>query len=251
MHQADAGGGGSAQPLTDGPRIGVLVADAHEVFAQALALAIEAHSDLSCAGVATTASEALALADRTRPGAAVVDLRLRDGDGIALTRQITARFPDLRVLILTGLAPSASLVAESVDAGASGFLPKIVSLDAVVASIRQLSDKSFVLDPETVRSLCNRGRDGHDSTDRVPTALTQRERDMLELLTSGVDPQAASVRLGITVNTARGYVKSLYGKLGVHNQLELLAVARRRGLLEEAESRAMPGADPPSPLPTA
>jgi len=62
-------------------------------------------------------------------------------------------------------------------------------------------------------------------------SLTHRERDILDLLVEGVDVQAAAIRLGITVNTARGYVKNLYRKLGVHNQLELLAVARRRELL--------------------
>ncbi len=64
--------------------------------------------------------------------------------------------------------------------------------------------------------------------------LTKREHDILSLLVSGVDLRSAAARLGITVNTARGYVKNLYRKLGVHNQLELLAVARERGLLENA-----------------
>ena len=64
--------------------------------------------------------------------------------------------------------------------------------------------------------------------------MTGRERDILSLLAGGVDLQAAARRLGITVNTA-GYVKNLYRKLGVHNQLELLAVARERGLLEPGE----------------
>jgi DNA-binding NarL/FixJ family response regulator len=63
--------------------------------------------------------------------------------------------------------------------------------------------------------------------------LTRREQDILSLLTNGVDLQAASSRLGIKVNTTRGYVKNLYRKLGVHNQIELLAVARERGLLQE------------------
>ncbi len=210
----------------------VLVVDDHGVFAQALALAIDAQPHLSCAGVAATEDEALELADRVRPVAAVVNLRLHESDGIAFTRQIKSRFPDLHVLILTGQVPSASLVAEAVDAGASGFLPKFVSLDAVVAAIGQLSNEFFVLDPETVRAICSRRSEEPESFDRTPTPLTQRERDMLELLVSGVDPQAASARLGITVNTARGYVKSLYSKLGVHNQLELLAVARRRGLID-------------------
>ena len=69
----------------------------------------------------------------------------------------------------------------------------------------------------------------------APRTLTGRERDILSLLVSGVDLQATALRLGITVNTARGYVKNLYRKLGVHNQLELLAVTRERGLLDPLE----------------
>lgn len=221
----------------------MLIVDDHGVFAQALALAIDAQPHLTCAGVAATEDEALALADRVRPSAAVVDLRLRESDGISFTRQIKSKFPDLRVLILTGQVPSVSHVAEAVDAGASGLLPKLVSLDAVVAAIGQLSNEFFALDRDTVRVMCGRWREDPVPLDRAPTALTQRERDMLGLLVSGVDPKAASTRLGITVNTARGYVKSLYSKLGVHNQLELLAVARRRGLVDEAEVR--PPATPP------
>ena len=71
--------------------------------------------------------------------------------------------------------------------------------------------------------------------------LTNREQDILTLLVGGVDLQRASARLGITVNTARGYVKNLYRKLGVHNQLELLAVARERGLLDEETAQDTPG----------
>ncbi len=224
----------------------VLIVDDHEVFAEALALAIDAQPDLSCAGVAAVAEEALALADQKRPTAAVVDLALAGGDGISLTRDLLKGHPGLRVLILTGRAPSAALVKESLDAGASAFLPKVVSLGAVVATISRLSDECFTLDNETVRSLCNPDRGRQRAAESRPGALTRRERDILELLVAGVDPQTAATRLGITVNTARGYVKNLYSKLGVHNQLELLAVARRRGLLDADTEESEDGDDAPT-----
>lgn len=105
----------------------------------------------------------------------------------------------------------------------------------VVETVSSLTDHSFTMDRGTVDVLCAPAVAGQGARTR-PSAdlLTRREQDILDLLVSGVDLQSASVRLGITVNTARGYVKNLYRKLGVHNQLELLAVAREKGLLEPA-----------------
>jgi DNA-binding NarL/FixJ family response regulator len=150
-------------------------------------------------------------------------------------------------LILTGRPPTAALIKDSLEAGALGFLSKLVSLSAVVATIGRLSEECFTLDRETVRALCDPLTDRERGGESRPGALTRRERDILELLVSGVDPQAAALRMGITVNTARGYVKNLYSKLGVHNQLELLAVARRRGLLDEDADGAPTRSDEGTP----
>jgi DNA-binding NarL/FixJ family response regulator len=209
----------------------VVIVDDHPVFAQALAMAIDSSNDLRCAGVASTADGALSLAEQTRPDAVVMDIGLGDDDGIALTREITSRRPETRVLILTGQNPSPSLVQASAEARASGFLTKIVSLDAVVDAVPLLSTECFVTDRDLVSALCAQRPARPTTSAAHADTLTHRERDILELLVEGVDVQAAALRLGITVNTARGYVKNLYRKLGVHNQLELLAVARRRELL--------------------
>jgi DNA-binding NarL/FixJ family response regulator len=230
--------GGSSTEITAtrqarGPdeRLEVLIVDDHPVFAQALALAIDASSKLHCAGVAATASEALSLAERTQPDAVVMDVGLGDDDGIALTREFASRHPETRVLILTGQNPNPDLIQASAEARASGFLPKIASLGAVVDAVCLLSIDCFVTDREMIDVLCAPRSLRSGGVISQAGTLTNRERDILELLVDGVDVQAASLRLGISVNTARGYVKNLYRKLGVHNQLELLAVARRRELL--------------------
>jgi DNA-binding NarL/FixJ family response regulator len=212
-------------------QLDVLIVDDHPVFAQALALAIEASNALRCAGVASTAGEALSLVGRDQPAAVVMDIGLGEDDGIALTREITSRHPETRVLILSGQNPDPTLVQASVEARASGFLRKVASLDAVLDAIGLLSTDCFVTDRETIDLLCAQPPARARGATSKAGALTNRERDILELLVEGVDVQAASLRLGISVNTARGYVKNLYRKLGVHNQLELLAVARRRELL--------------------
>jgi DNA-binding NarL/FixJ family response regulator len=230
----------SSESPVDGPgppggttgeaRIGVMIVDDHEVFAQALALAIDATGDQQCIGVATSADEALALAETARPDAVIMDLGLGDDDGLDLTRRLMAHYPGLGVLVLTGQNPSPELVEAVADAGAAGFLPKLVSLSAVVDAVGSLSEECFTLDRRTVRVLCNPAPSPAAQSVDDASPLTRRERDIVELLVSGVDIQSAAARLGITVNTARGYVKNLYGKLGVHNQLELVAIALRRGL---------------------
>ncbi len=212
----------------------VMVVDGHSVFAEALALAIDTRRDLRCVGTARDVEQALTLASVEGPEVAVMDAQPDAGDPVRPTRQLLEHHPETRVLVLTGLPVSPALVREAADAGASGLFPKSVSLGVVVETIPALRPHAFAIDRSSLVSLCDaaprmsqvRRSEGGSSP------LTRRELDILGLLASGVDLQRAAAHLGITVNTARGYVKNLYRKLGVHNQLELVAVARERGLLD-------------------
>ncbi len=220
-------------PLKAGGPLKVMVLDDHPVFGEALALAIEATGDLTCVGTALDVDQAYALADELEPDVAVVDIQLNGTDGVAGTRHLLDRHPGMQVLVLTGLPLSQALVRAVAESGAAGLLPKSASLGEVVRTIPSLSDHSFAMDRQCLVSLCEPA-DGDEAAPRRRGAfLTRREQDILSLLVSGVDLQSAAARLGITVNTARGYMKNLYRKLGVHNQLELLAVARERGLLAD------------------
>ena len=115
-----------------------------------------------------------------------------------------------------------------------GLLPKSSTLGVVCNAIPALIAGCFIADRRTVEFLCSSALPEF-AAGRPAGPLTRRERDILVLLVRGVDLQNAAARLGITVNTARGYVKTLYRKLGVHNQLELVALARERGLLEPTD----------------
>ncbi len=212
----------------------VMVVDGHSVFAEALALAIDTTGGLRCVGTARDVEQAVTLANIERPDVAVMDAQPDAGDPIRPARQLLGHHPETRVLVLTGLPVSPALVREAADAGASGLFPKSVSLSVVVETISALRSHTFAIDRGSLVSLCDAapGVSAARPSEGGASTLTRRELDILGLLASGVDLQRASVRLGITVNTARGYVKNLYRKLGVHNQLELVAVARERGLLD-------------------
>ncbi len=220
--------------MKDGAPITVMVVDDHPVFAEALALAIEATGDLACVGTAPDMDRATRLADELEPDVTVMDLQLDGTDGVTGTRDLLERHPRMQVLVLTGLPLSPTLIRDVADSGASGLLPKSASLGVVVETIPALGGHSFAVDRKSLMGLCE-SAGAEVRRNRGSSLLTGREQDILSLLVSGVDLQAAAMRLGITVNTARGYVKNLYRKLGVHNQLELLAVTRERGLLEPAE----------------
>jgi SARP family transcriptional regulator, regulator of embCAB operon len=210
----------------------VIIVDGHPVFAEALAIAIEATGELTCVGTADDIDAATGLAEAYRPDVAVLDVQLSGSEGVRL---LLERHPQMRVLVLTGLPLNPALVHEVANSGAAGLLPKSTSLGVVVGTIPALGGHTFAVDRQSLIGLCESagGPSVRRSSDSSP--LTGRERDILSLLAVGVDLQGAAGRLGITVNTARGYVKNLYRKLGVHNQLELLAVARERGLLDPTD----------------
>ena len=213
----------------------VMVVDDHLVFAEALAMAIESHEELTCVATALDIDHAVDIAGELQPGVVVVDVQL-DGGDVAGTRRLLEKHPTLHVLVLTGEPLSRELVHEVAQAGAAGLLRKTSSVGQVVETIRALGNHSFAIDRAGLTSLLEPAAAGGVASRNQSSAfLTRREQEILLLLARGVDLQSAAARLGITANTARGYVKNLYRKLGVHNQLELLAVAREHGLLDAAE----------------
>jgi DNA-binding NarL/FixJ family response regulator len=219
-----------------GESTAVMVVADQAVFAEALALAIDNAGSSSCVAVAESAEQALRLAIRITPDVAVIDLDPDSEDDFATVRALLEALPTLHILLLTEQSPSPRLVQHAVDAGAAAVLPKTTSLRVVVAAIPHLSDHLFTTDRKTITALCesvgtpmNNSNNNH----RPSNLLTRRERDILALLDRGIDLPTASDRLGISVNTTRGYVKNLYRKLDVHSQVELLAVARDKGLLDE------------------
>ncbi len=226
-----------------GASAAVMVVADRGVLAEALALAIDSAESMSCVAVADGTDQALRQAAHMSPDVAVIDLDRDADDDFPMIRALLEVRPTLRILLLTEQSPSPGLVRAAVEAGAAAVFPKTTSLGVVVAAIPCLSDYLFTTDRRTITSLCQTAvtpaniSNGNGNTDnhlRTTNLLTRRERDILALLDRGIDLPSASERLGISVNTTRGYVKNLYRKLDVHSQVELLAVARDKGLLDDA-----------------
>lgn len=130
-----------------------MVADDHLVFAQALALAIDATGELACVGTAQDVEGAIGIADEFQPDVAVVDAHLDGADDLAGTRSLLERDPGLCVLVLTGATFSRTLARDVAVAGAAGLLPKSASLDQVVETLPLLRPYSFVVDRQQLAAV--------------------------------------------------------------------------------------------------
>jgi DNA-binding NarL/FixJ family response regulator len=213
----------------------VLIVDDHLAFAEAVAIAVDAQADLECVGATPDVEEALRLTTDRAPDVVLMDVYLPGVDGIEATRRIKAGNPGTRVLILTGHT-ELDILTQAATAGASGFLPKESSLQEVIDAIRAPVDDKIVLESSTLAALVERLRDTERASAqqaRDASRLTRRELEVLGLMREGLDPQTIASRLGISVHTCRGHVKSVLLKLGAHSQLEAVVIAAREGLLAD------------------
>jgi DNA-binding NarL/FixJ family response regulator len=208
--------------------ITVLVVDGHQTFAELLGVALRGQPDLRYVGHARNGEQALRLAAELRPDVILLDPELPDADGIAIAEMLRHRQPDTRVVILTA-SSEAALVGRATAAGAAGFLSKNGALGDVLHAVHTAHGGGMTVSTDILARLLR-------STTPVVGprggGLTAREHEVLELMGSGLDPRAIARRLGISVHTCRGYVKAVLAKLDAHSQLEAVAVATRRGLIQ-------------------
>ncbi|MFA9429937.1 response regulator [Egicoccus sp. AB-alg2] len=201
----------------------MVLVDDHQVFAQALRDTL-VHQGIDVVGVANRLRPVRGLVDRLRPQVVVMDVRLPDGDGTRATAELTRRSPDTRVLLLSA-SSGPELLAQAVESGAAGFLPKTASLPEVVDGIRQIAAGHVLFTPIELRSATTALRD----RDVRSAELTAREREVLQLLAEPCSTEEIARRLVISRHTVRNHVRNLMAKLGVHTKLEAVTLAIRNG----------------------
>ena len=207
----------------------ILIADDHRTFAELFAMGLEREPDLEAVGHAHTAAEAIQLTESLPPDIVIMDVRLGDGDGIEVTAQLTERYADLCVIILTG-HPDPSVVARAARAGACGFLPKGGALAAMLHALRSARRGSLVLPPEMLELMTQSATPPVAAAPAVPS-LTPGELEVLELLGHGLNPRTIAHRTGLSVEECRALLASVMTKLGAHSQLEAVVTANRYGLI--------------------
>ncbi len=208
----------------------VFLLDDHEIVRRGVAQLIDAEPDLTVVGEASGATEALDVVKRTTPDVAVLDIRLQDGTGIEVCRDIRSECPDVACLILTSFADDRALVDASL-AGAAGYVLKQVRGNDLLESIRKVGAGAQLLDSATVRLGMQRLKDSDSG--RIDT-LTDQERRIFDLIGEGRSNRQIAESMFLAEKTVKNYVSNMLAKLGMSRRTEAAAFAAR---LEERERR--------------
>ena len=205
----------------------VLIVDDHEVLAASLAQVLDHEPDLDVVGAAGTLEKARSLLATVAPDVVLLDHRLPDGDGVEAIPDLLALRPEASIVVLTATTADHVLVA-AIEGGASGFVSKTRGLDEVTSAVRAAAAGESVISPEMLARLLPRL---HRREPERRDTLTEREREVLQLLAEGLSNAAIAERLFVSVHTVRNHVANLSTKLGAHSKLEALSIAVREGLL--------------------
>ena len=199
------------------------------MFVEALATVLAARGWTVCA-LAFTPSEAEKAVLFHRPALVLVDVGFPDGDGLKLIRTISQSAPETRVIVVTGVVDR-KLVADAMQAGAGGFVSKTQDIDRVISMMERVASGEAVMNAALVRTATQSY--GRSARELIESALTEREKEVLEALVRGQSTAALAKEMGISFNTARTHIQSVLQKLGVHSRLEAAAFAVRAGRVDD------------------
>ena len=204
----------------------VMIVDDHAMVRSGLAAFLSVADDCVLVGEAASGVDALRLCDQASPDVVLMDLVMPGMDGVATTRAIRERFPQVRVIALTSF-PEERLIQEVLEAGAISYLLKNVSADELARAIRAAREGHSTLAPEAAQALIARVRQpktpGHD--------LSAREREVLALMVQGMRNPEIAERLVVGRSTVKFHVSSILGKLGVQSRTEAVALAIQHRLV--------------------
>ncbi|MEV0189581.1 response regulator transcription factor [Kitasatospora purpeofusca] len=217
--------------MTESPTAGaggpvrVFLLDDHEVVRRGVHDLLDTEPDLHVVGEAATVEQALARVPALRPDVAVLDMRLPDGDGVTVCRELRSRMPDLACLILTSFDDEEALL-DAVMAGASGYVLKQISGTDLVSAVRTVAAGQSMLDPGAATRLMARLR---GDTVAAPASglpqLTEREREVLALVGEGLTNRQIGQRLYLAEKTVKNHISRLLAKLGVQRRVQAALIA--------------------------
>ena len=203
--------------------IKVFLLDDHEVVRNGVKAALEAEPDLEVVGEAGSAGTALDAVRACQPDVAVLDVRLGDGNGLDVCRQITSEFPNTKALILTSFESDRALVDAGL-AGAAGFVLKQIRSNELIEAIRHVAAGRQLLDDAAVRLAMRRLRNSEDG--RL-LDLSAQERRVFDLIGEGLTNRQIADEVCLAEKTVKNYVSNLLTKLGMSRRTEAAALAAR------------------------
>ena len=201
----------------------VFLLDDHEIVRRGLRELLEAEGDIEVVGEADTAEIALGRIPATAPDVAVLDVRLPDGDGIEVCREVRSRHPEIKCLMLTSFSDDEALFS-AIMAGAAGFVLKQVHGSDLVDAVRRVAKGESLLDPTVTARVLERLRQPPD--DELE-GLTPQERRILEHIGNGLTNRQIGEEMFLAEKTVKNYVSNLLAKLGMSRRTEAAAFAAR------------------------
>jgi DNA-binding NarL/FixJ family response regulator len=206
----------------------VLIVDAHPLTRCGLVRLADEQPDMSTVGEAGSVAEALRMAAELRPDVITIDTALPDGSGLTLARELRDRYADVGIVILTSSGED-DVLFRALDSGASAFVSKSAVVTEVLGAIRHsaVAATSF-----SATGLAQALRRRNETNERL--ALSNRERQVLQLLLVGHSVPEIAAKLYLSISTTKTYVARLYDKLGANNRAQALMAAVRLGLVESA-----------------
>ncbi|MFZ3573042.1 response regulator [Streptomyces sp. BH097] len=215
-----------SQHLAPKPPTRVFLLDDHEVVRRGVHDLLEDEQDITVVGEAASAEQALVRIPALRPDVAVLDIRLPDGDGVTVCRELRSRMPDLACLMLTSFDDEEALL-DSIMAGAAGYVLKQIEGANLVTAVRTVASGQSLLDASATTKLMARLR-GEPTKAVEPdelAQLTKREREILDLIGEGLTNRQIGQRLYLAEKTVKNHISRLLNKLGVERRIQAAVIA--------------------------
>ncbi|MCX5141399.1 response regulator transcription factor [Streptomyces sp. NBC_00338] len=208
-------------------KITVFLLDDHEVVRRGVHELLSVEDDIEVVGEAGTAADALVRIPATRPDVAVLDVRLPDGSGVEVCREIRSQDESINCLMLTSYADDEALF-DAIMAGAAGYVLKAIRGNELLNAVRDVAAGKSLLDPVATARVLERLRDGKKGRDDDKlAALTDQERKILDLIGEGLTNRVIGERLHLAEKTIKNYVSSLLSKLGMERRSQAAAYVAR------------------------
>ncbi len=201
----------------------VFLVDDHEVVRRGVVELIEVEQDLTVIGQAACASEALARVPALRPDIAILDMRLPDGNGVELCRDLRSKMPELNCLMLTSYTDEQAMI-DAILAGAGGYVIKDIKGMELVEAIRTVGAGKSLLDNRAAAALMNRLRASVKKPGPL-AGLSEQERSLLDLLGEGLTNRQIAERMFLAEKTVKNYVSRLLAKLGMERRTQAAVLA--------------------------
>jgi NarL family two-component system response regulator LiaR len=227
------------QPDVQRP-ITVLLADDHPLLRDALKSTLEREPDIRVVGEAANGEEAVRLAAETQPRVAIIDISMPVLSGIEAAQAIRSQSPQVSVLILT-VHDDSEHIRRMLEIGVAGYLTKDALGDQVVQAVRAVASGDIALSPAVLERVVKPGAAGQRLPAETETFLTERELSILRLTARGLTNTQMAAECGFSPRTVRGYLGTIFDKLGVANRTEAVAAGLRLGLISVNDLRQTNG----------